>query len=164
MLGDLSATPLPDTVTRLVQDAARRASGTLLVSAATVLIVSDPADLAAACAIKAIKLTKVSTTVAVSDVPAARVMAALERKGVVAQLITNQPAPTRTSDADAERAEREAARIRQQAQRLGGNAAMAKLADDMEQRARLLRDVDLRFAVPAAITLTPTMVERLAPR
>ena len=161
MLTGLSATPLPDTVTRLVADAGRKAGSVRLISAPTVLLVSDPVDLAAACAMKALKLTRVSDTVAISDVPLAKVRAALERKGLAPHVLGGLgSSEARSSSEDAARLQRRVEDLRRIAGGRGG--AIEAEAKRLEQQARLLADAAGRFAIAGPVALSPVMVRTLA--
>jgi hypothetical protein len=94
-LTELSSVPLASNIEWLVRDAAQRAGRIRLIAAPTVVVVSDPVDLATACSVKAAKLRAVSDTVAVSELAHAKVQAALERKGLVPEVVlgrTPQPA------------------------------------------------------------------------
>jgi hypothetical protein len=105
-LTELSSVPLAPNIEWLVRDAAGRAGRIRLISAPTVVVVSDPVDLATACSVKAAKLRAISDTVAVSELPHTKVQAALERKGLVPQVVlgtaTQSPAtPQPSGDAAA---------------------------------------------------------------
>lgn len=86
-LTELSSVPLADTVVRLVHDAASRVGRIRIVHAPTVVAVNDPADLVAALAVKAAKLTRVTDTVAVSELPHAKVRAALDKQGLAPDVV-----------------------------------------------------------------------------
>ena len=163
MLAALSPAPLPDTVTRLVRDAAAQAGAVRLLSAPTVVVVSDPADLVTACSIKSLKLTKVTDTVAVTDVPLAQVRTALERKRLAPEVIAAGGAArqaARSSTAEAEVAAQRAAALRAAAR---GRTApyFEREAQAEEERARKLSDVDARLAVSGPLTLTRVALESL---
>ena len=89
-LTELSSVPLAANIEWLVRDAARRAGRIRLISAPTVVVVSDPVDLVTACSVKAAKLRPISDTVAVSETP--KVQAALERKGLVPEVVLGSAA------------------------------------------------------------------------
>ncbi len=94
-LTELSSVPLASNIEWLVRDAAQRAGRIRLIAAPTVVVVSDPVDLATACSVKAAKLRAISDTVAVSELAHTKVQAALERKGLVPEVVlgrTLQPA------------------------------------------------------------------------
>ena len=157
LLSGLAGTTLPDTVVRLVHDAAAGAGSMRLAAASTVVVVDDPAQLTAACALKSLKLTRLAPNVAVTDVPLAKVQAALLAKGLTPKVTATAPArAVRSNAALAEAAEREAAELR--ARHHGSNPFVERYATQLEARAAQLRDVDARFAVPAALTLTPAAV------
>jgi len=161
VLAELAGGPLPDTVTRLVHDAAAAAGSVQLAAARTVLVVDDPAQLTVACAIKSLQLTRLAPNVAVTDVALAKVQAALLAKGIapkVTGVATTKPAPS--SAAMAALAEREAARLR--SAQLDRNPYVERHASQLEAHAAQLRDLDGRFAVPAALTLTPEAAAALA--
>ena len=154
LLEGLAGTVLPDTVTRLVHDAAAGAASVRLATASTVVVVDDPAQLTTACAIKSLRLTRLAPNVAVTDVALAKVQAALVTKGLAPKVTaTATPKAARSNAALAEAAEREAAELR--ARFAGANPFIDRYAGQLEARAAELRDVDARFAVPTALTLTP---------
>ena len=68
-------------------DAAARADRVQIIAAPTVVVVSDPGDLKLACSVRAARLTPISDTAAVSEVPHAKVRTALERKGLSPSLL-----------------------------------------------------------------------------
>jgi hypothetical protein len=86
-LTQLSSVPLPNNVEWLVRDAAKLANRVKVIAAPTVVVVTDPADLIVACSIKAAKLVAVSDTVAVSDLPHAKIRTALDRKGLAPEVV-----------------------------------------------------------------------------
>jgi hypothetical protein len=90
-LTELSSVPLASNIEWLVRDAAQRAGRIRLIAAPTVVVVSDPVDLANACSVKAAKLRAISDTVAVSELPHAKVQTALERKGLVPEVVLGRP-------------------------------------------------------------------------
>ena len=55
------------------------------------VVVSDPVDLVTACSVKAAKLRPISDTVAVSELAHPKVQAALERKGLVPEVVLGAP-------------------------------------------------------------------------
>jgi hypothetical protein len=163
-LTDLSSVPVADTVIRLVQDAAARAGRVRVISAPTVVIVSDPADLAVALSVKAAKLTKVSDTVAVSEVTHAKVRAALDRKGLAPELVVGAvaagSAATRSAVSPAKIAADEAARVTAMAAK-SSNAMLSEHAARLTSHAERLADVSGRFSVKGPLALTPVLVARL---
>lgn len=167
-LTTLSSVPLPDTVTRLVHDAAARSGRVRVISAPTVVVVTDPADLAIAVSVKAAKLTEVSPTVAVSELTPAKVIAALDRKGLAPERVVGSTVdaiqPRRSSSDVARMAEQQAERYREMAKR-SPNSRFAQHADEMVAKAKLIADVDGRLAVNGPIAITQQLVDRLdAPR
>lgn len=81
-LADHSTTGLPGNVARTVRDAVA-AHGRIVVGPATTVITSDdPVALAGAVAVKAARLVLLHPSVAVSDLPEAKVLAALRAKGL----------------------------------------------------------------------------------
>lgn len=163
-LTELSSVPLPDTVVRLVHDAAARAGRVRVISAPTVVVVTDPVDLATAVSVKAAKLTEVSPTVAVSELPYARVRAALDRKGLAPELVVGSTIdttqPRRSSSDVARTAELEAQRYREMAKR-SSNTHLERHADSLAARAKLVADVDARLAVSGPLAVTQQLVDRL---
>lgn len=156
-LTGIGSTPLPDTVVRLVHDAAAKAGSVRVIAAPTVVVVNDAADLVTACAIKALELTKVSATVAVTDVPLARVRTALERKGLVPEAVIGGAArEPRSSAAAAASVAKRAAELRARA---GG--AFEHHARQLEERASSIADVTARLDVRGPLTMTPAMLDRL---
>ncbi|CAN5494901.1 helicase-associated domain-containing protein [soil metagenome] len=160
-LAGISSVPLPDTVVRLVHDAAGRAASVRVIAAPTVVAVADPADLATACAIKALKLTRITDTLAVTEVSHAKVRAALERKGLAPQSIVGGAArQARSSAEEASRAAERAAALRSQT---GGRAGgvFEQHARALDEHARSLDDVAGRLEVVGPLTITVEMVDRL---
>ena len=161
-LRDLAGADLPDTVTRLVQDAAARAGAVQLITAATVVIVDDPADLSVACAIKALRLTRISPTVAATDVAVAKVQAALEAKRLAPKVISVHDQPTKSASAHMAKTEELIARLREASEGRGGDSFLAREAARLEAGVKAMADFDARLAVPAALTLTPAAAAALA--
>lgn len=163
-LTELSSVPIADTVTRLVHDAAARAGRVRVISAPTVVIVSDPADLAVAISVKAAKLTKVSDTVAVSEVAHAKVRAALDRKGLAPELVVGAiaaGAATKVSGTSpAKIAADEAARVTAMAA-TSSNEMLRQHAARLTSHAERLADVTGRLSVQGPLALTPALVARL---
>lgn len=160
-LAGISVVPLPDTVVRLVHDAATKAGQVRVIAAPTVVVVSDPADLVTACAIKALKLTRVTDTVAVTDVAMAKVRAALERRGLAPEAVVGAGVPkARSSAAEAEAAAQQASQLRAVAR--GGRGSFYEVhARELEARAKALGDVSARLTVSGPLTVTPGMLDRL---
>ncbi len=163
-LTDLSSVPLPDTVARLVRDAAARAGRVSVISAPTVVVVNDPADLVIAVSVKAAKLTAVSPTVAVSELAYAKVRAALDRKGLAPELVVSSMLdarqPRRSSRSAAQSAEQQAQAYRDMARR-SPNSGFERHADALSARAKLAADVDGRLVVNGPIAVTRQLVDRL---
>ena len=158
-LAELSSVPLTDTIERLVTDAAARAGRVRVVSATTVVIVSDAADLTTACSVKSAKLTAVSDTVAVSDVAANKVTAALEKKGLAPHAVVE------TADRSRRSSEVEAAEVIERAAALRAatgstSAYMKRHADRIEKEARANSDVGKRLQVSGPLAATPTLAAR----
>jgi ribosomal protein S19E (S16A) len=161
LLAGISTTPLPDTVVRLVHDAAARAGSVRVIAAPTVVVVSDPADLATACAMKSLKLTRVSDTVAVTEVALAKVQAALQRKGLAPEaLVGGGGRQARSSLDEAARAAQQAAELRSLAQRRS-NPYFERHAKQLDQQAQALADVHARLQVSGPLTVTPGLLGRL---
>lgn len=161
LLAGIASTPLPDTVVRLVHDAAARAGAVRVIAAPTVVVVSDGADLVTACAVKALKLIRLTDTVAITDVPLPRVRTALERKGLAPEAIVGGAAPAaRSSVDDAARAAKRAAEVRAMSGgRPGG--VYEQHARQLEERAATMGDVAGRLDVRAPLTMTPSLLDRL---
>ncbi|MFQ5558816.1 MAG: helicase-associated domain-containing protein, partial [Acidimicrobiales bacterium] len=163
-LDELSAVPITDTVRRLVHDAARRAGKVKVMSATTLVVTSDPADLVTACKVKAAKLVSVAPTVAVSSQTPAKVRAALDRRGLSPELVAGDtgalPAPRRSRD-DAEALEISARRAREAATRFGHEGFKAH-AERLTRQAAQARDPGSRLVVSAPLALTPALVEQMA--
>jgi hypothetical protein len=161
-LAELSSVPLPDTVRRLVTDAAGRADRVRIAEASSVLVVSDPADLVTACNLKSAKLTPLSETAAVSTLPAAKLREILDRQGLAPMVASsaNGGATPRTAADDATELERLARQQREFAQRhnITGLAAGARR---LEEQAREARDPATKLAVRGPIAVTPALLERL---
>jgi hypothetical protein len=139
-----------------VTDAAARAGRVRVIAATTVVIVTDPADLTAACSVKSAKLTAVSETVAVSDVVASKVAAALEKRGLAPHAVVDAAArPRRSSAAEAAEALERAAAMR--ASTGSASAFMKRHADQIEQQARASTDVEKRLRVVGPLAVTPRL-------
>lgn len=163
-LAGISSVELADSVVRLVHDAAAGASRTTVIAAPTVVIVADAADLVTACAIKAAHLTKVSDTVAVSDLPHAKVRAALERRGLAPEVILGGGSRVARSSLDeAERHARHAQLMSDVAARRSSSYAQAE-ARRLAGEAAALSNVAARLASDGPLALTPASVETLRRR
>lgn len=161
-LAGVATAPLPDTVVRLVQDAAARAGSVRVIAAPTVVVVSDPVDLVTACGLKALQLVKVTDTVAVTDVAPAKVRAALERKGLAPEAIVGGGGRrARSSAEEAALAAERAAALRAvpagPTQRFLEHRARA-----LDERARSTVDVAARLDVRGPLTVTAATLDRLA--
>jgi len=158
-LSELSPVPVADTVERLVIDAAARAGRARVIAASTVVIVTDAADLTAACSVKSAKLTAVSDTVAVSEVAASKVTAALEKKGLTPHAVVDTTQRTRrSSEADAAEAIERAAALR--ASPGSASSYLKRHADQIEQQARANSDVNKRLRVSGPLAATPHLWAR----
>lgn len=161
-LAELSSVPLPDTVRRLVTDAAAQADRVRIVEASSVVVVSDPVDLVTACKLKSAKLTPVSETVAVSTLPAAKLREILDRKGLAPTVAstTDDGVSPRTAADDAAKLEQRARQQREFAERYH-HTGLAASARRLEDQAREARDLASKFAVRGPIAVTPALLERL---
>ena len=158
-LSELSPVPVADTVERLVIAAAARAGRVRVIAASTVVIVTDAADLTAACSVKSAKLTAVSDTVAVSEVAASKVTAALEKKGLTPHAVVDTTQRTRrSSEADAAEAIERAAALR--ASPGSASSYLKRHADQIEQQARANSDVNKRLRVSGPLAATPHLWAR----
>jgi hypothetical protein len=95
LLADGSTVELPSTVVQLFHDAERRRGGLTVAAATTVVTADDVLGLAAAVKVKAARLTLIAPTVAISDLPRTKVMAALRAKGL-APAQADDPTPSRS--------------------------------------------------------------------
>jgi hypothetical protein len=77
-----STVPVAPAVTQFVRDVERRRGGLTVAATATVITADDTLGLAEAIKVKAARLTLIAPTVAVSDLPPAKVLAALRAKGL----------------------------------------------------------------------------------
>lgn len=161
-LAELSSVPLPDTVRRLVTDAAGQADRVRIVEASSVVVVSDPVDLVTACKLKSAKLILVSDTVAVSTLPATKVREILDRKGMAPTVVSTDDGGVspRTAADDAAELEQRARQQREFAER-HHHAGLAASARRLEDQAREARDLASKFAVRGPIAVTPALLERL---
>lgn len=161
-LDELSTVPLPDTVRRLVTDAAGRADRVRIVEATSVVVVSDPVDLATACKLKSAKLVPVSETVAVSTLPAAKLREILDRKGLAPAVASTGEAEVsrRTAVDDAAELERRARQQREFAER-HHHDGLAASARRLEEQARAARNPAAKLDVRGPIAVTPALLERL---
>ncbi len=161
-LASLSSAPLADTVKRLVLDAADRVGKVTIMTATTVVITTDPADLTTACSIKGAKLRKVSPTVAVSDLAAVKVRTALDKKGLSPQLVLSagdRPAPRRSVE-QAQALAARAQEVRALAERTG-SAGYRAHAEQLERSAAALNDISARLQVDGPLALSPALLARL---
>lgn len=161
-LSELSSVPLPDTVRRLVTDAADRADRVRIVEAMSVVVVSDPVDLATASKLKSAKLTPVTDTVAVSTLSAAKLREILDRKGLAPTVVSTEDGATtpRSAADDADQLEARARRQRDMAQR-HGSRGLSTSAQRLEEQARQARNPASRLTVRGPIAVTPGMLDRL---
>jgi len=160
-LGAISPARLPDAVVRLIHDAAARAGSVRVIAAPTVVVVSDAVDLVTACAIKALKLTKLTDTVAVTDVPLAKVRTVLERKGLAPEaVIGGGRHAARSSVDEAVAAAQQAAAMRAAARGRPGSV-FEQHARALDERARSTADVPARLGVRGPVTVTAAMLDRL---
>jgi hypothetical protein len=81
-LTDHAAVPVAPVVAQLLTDVERQRSGLTARSAGTVVTADDVLGLAQAVRVRAARLTLVAPTVAVSDLPLDKVMAALRKAGL----------------------------------------------------------------------------------
>lgn len=154
----LSSVPLADTVRQLVDDAAAQADRVRVLAATTVVVTTDPADLALACKQKAAKLTAVTATVGVSSVAPEKVRQALQRKGLAPLLVAAEgAAPARRSADDVDRLEQAARHRRDLAQRYDDEHLAAE-ARRFEQAATAGRDPSSKLAVTGPIAVTPELL------
>ena len=160
-LRTISSVALGDGIVRLVRDAAGDVGRVKVISAPTVVVVTDPADLVAACSVKAAQLTKVSDTVAVSDLPYAKVRAALERKRLAPEIVLGGGSRVvRSSVTDAEQHAERARALR--SQRSGPSSAWAeRLASEYEREAASKGDLAARLSTVGPLALTPSLIDRL---
>ena len=161
-LDELSSVPLPDTVYRLVCDAAQRVGQVRVAPAASVLVTEDPVDLATACKLKSAKLTALTATVAVSSLPTDKLVQILDRKGL-APTVTAGDGDTvvrRSASAEAAELERRAEAHREIAQRTGIKGLAAQ-ADHFEREAAAARNPESRLAVSGPLAVTPALLERV---
>jgi Helicase conserved C-terminal domain len=160
-LTQISSVALPGTVVRLLHDSAKQARSVRLVTAPTVVIFDDPVDLTTACALNSLRLTKLSDSVAMTDVPAAKVRAALERKGLAPETVsTRAEGSARSSATEAAKAEQRAAELRQAAKGRT-NSFFEYEAKALEERARQLGDIDGRLRVTGPLAITPALLATL---
>lgn len=77
-----SSVPLASSVGQMIRDAERKRGGLHITAATTVVTADDVLGLAEAVKVKSAKLILIAPTVAVSDLPLAKVLAALRTKGL----------------------------------------------------------------------------------
>ena len=160
-LRELSSVPLPDAVVRLVGDSATQQAAVQIINAPTVIVVNDPADLRTLLGVKALKLTKVTDTVAVTEVAVTSARNAIERKGFTPQTVSGtKPDHVRSSTTDAAAAVMEAERLKRLYAGRAGNV-YERHAATVTERARQLADVDARVAVTKPLTLTRAALKQL---
>lgn len=161
-LDELSSVPLPDTVYRLVCDAAQRVGQVRVAKAASVLVTEDPVDLVTACKLKSAKLTALSATVAVSSLPVDKLVAILDRKGLAPTVTAGDgdAVVRRSASVDAAELERRAEQHREIAKRTGIKGLAAQ-ADQFEREAAAARNPESRLAVRGPLAVTPALLERV---
>jgi hypothetical protein len=158
-LESLSSVPLADTVRRLVDDAAARADRVRVVSAATVVVVTDPTDLVTACKIASAKLVGLTPTVAVSSLPADKVRTALARKGLAPLAVSSGAEVTaRRSSDDADRYE-QSAEHHQELGRRYRSSSYTQEAERLRAAAAAARDPASKLTVAGPIAATPTLIQ-----
>jgi Helicase conserved C-terminal domain len=81
-LVESSSVPVAPSVMQMIRDTERQRGGLTIAAAATVVTAHDVLGLAEAVKVKAARLTLVAPTVAVSDLPLGKVLAALRAKGL----------------------------------------------------------------------------------
>jgi len=162
-LEQLSPVPIPDTVRRLVEDAAKRVGKVKVMAATTVVVTTDPADLITACAVKVAKLEAVAPTVAITNVAAAKVRAALERRGLAPDVIvgTDDAPEVRRSSDEAAALEARAKVARDAAER-SDHAGFQQHARRLTEEASLASDPSARMKVTGPLTLTPDLARVMA--
>jgi hypothetical protein len=161
-LDELSSVPLPDTVYRLVCDAAQRVGQVRVAPASSVLVTEDPVDLATACKLKSAKLTALTATVAVSSLSPEKLIQILDRKGL-APTITAGDGDTivrRSASAEAAELERRAEQHREIAKRTGIKGLAAQ-ADLFEREAAAARNPGSRLAVSGPLAVTPALLQKV---
>ena len=92
-----SSVPVAPVVEQFVRDIERRRGGLTLAGAATVLTADDTLGLAEAIKVKAARLRLIAPTVAVSDLPPAKVLAALRARGLAPRSALPAAAPPTAS-------------------------------------------------------------------
>ncbi|MCZ7631515.1 MAG: helicase-associated domain-containing protein [Microthrixaceae bacterium] len=161
-LEDLSQVAIPDTVYRLVCDAAQRVGQVRVAPATSVLVTEDPVALAKATKLKSAKLTALSATVAVSSLPVDKLMAILDRSGL-APTVTGPGADAvvpRSASARAAELERRAEQHRDLAARTG-IGDLAAQAESFEREAAAARNPGSRLVVNGPLAVTPAVLERV---
>jgi hypothetical protein len=141
----VSSVPVPEPVTWMVRDAAARANRVKVVSAATVVVVTDPADLTTACAIKSIRLVRIADNVAITHVAHAKVQSALDAKGLSPELLLGDvTAKARSTTGPAK-----------------GRGPVGGGGSGTAGSAPLPRGVDKRLQVTGRLAMTPDLVAAL---
>lgn len=161
-LEDLSSVRLPDTVYRLITDAAQRVGRVRLSAATSVVVTDDPVDLATACKLKSAKLTALTDTVAVSSLPVEKLSQILDRKGL-APTVTgdgNEKIVPRSTITDAEELERRAKHQREVAERMG-HRALAAQAELYERQVKAARDPASKLKVTGPLAVTPSLLAKV---
>ncbi len=161
-LDELSSVPVDAAVKRFVADAAARAGRIKVMPAITIVVTNDPVDLATAVSSKAAKLTQIAPTVAVSELSPEKVRAALDRRGLMPQLVGGvaDTVTARKASDQAEELERRAKQQRTFAER-SGRTFLAAHADDLEAEAELARSPDKRLKVDGFLSVSASVIERL---
>lgn len=141
-LAELSPVPLPDTVTRLIDDAARTVGRVIIARASTVVVFAEPSDLRVAMSLKSNKLTAISDTVAVTEVDAEKIRANLQRKSMAPTIINGSTDPTPAPTTRSERAAALRARAEVYGNQRDPNSVWAQHAASLLEQADQLVDVD----------------------
>ena len=160
-LAELSSVPVPEVVERFVTDAADQAQKLTILDAPSVLISSDPVEMATALKLKSAKLTPVTPTVALSSLAPDKLRAALDRSKLVPEMVADgsgRPAARRGSD--------RAAALEQRLQYYEGHQArlpgtspvrsnMSHVVDRLKKEAADARDSSLRWRRHDSFALAP---------
>ncbi len=162
-LTQLSTVPITKPVTQYVYDAAARADRVQIISAPTVVVVSDPGDLKLACSVRAARLTAISDTAAVSEVPHAKVRTALERKDLSPSLLLGaKQQPTRRRGAGSRPGSGPSRGIGPgTGSGSGTDRGTGRDTPGTENSERSASKTSNRFAVTGPLALTPAMVSAL---
>ena len=164
-LDEISSVSVPGTVRQFVVDAASRAGRVKILSPATIVVTTDPVDLATACSLKSAKLQQIAPTVAISTLSPDKLRDVLDRRGLSPDLVLDS-----TGERTVRRSGLEAAQLRRRAEQAMDMAKRANNSHLKAHAASMLAEADqasnpsLRLTVSGPLAVTPQSLAALGPR